>query len=69
MCVRTVRDDRVHGGCIVGREGGCTWACARMVVTNVEGNSGVGLTCDRQVIGKVIVGGVKNWGRLYSVIE
>ena len=59
----------MHGGCIVGREGGCTWACARMVVTNVKGISGVQLTCDRQVIGKVIVGGVMNLGRLYSVIE
>ena len=64
MCVRAVREVRVDGGCIVGREGGCTWACARMVVTNVKGISGVELTCDRQVIGTVIVGSVKNLGRM-----
>ena len=68
-CVWMVRDDRVHGGCSVGRGGVCTWVCVGLIVTNVEGVSVIRLTCDRQVIGRVVVGGAKNLGRLYTVVD
>ena len=39
LCVRMVRDDRVHGGSSVGRGGVCTWVCVGLIVTNMERDS------------------------------
>ena len=62
LCVWIGRNDRMHDGSSVGRGGVCTWVCVGLIVTNEGGVSVIWLTCDRQMIGRVVVGALSAWG-------